>query len=170
MKAIIGANIHNKFEFELRDAVTGELKQSHTTYNIVLNNMFNRLCSMASFCTHIQIGTGTGTMDPARTSLFSFAKATAITTDAKEMSYPVSYWRTKIVINPEECVGLDITEVGVAYGSGATGVLVTHSLLKDSEGNPIVIHKTSADVLIIYATIYSNLTMRATSAAACIAA
>ena len=159
MKAIIGANIHNKFEFELRDAVTGELKQSHTTYNIVLNNMFNRLCSMASFCTHIQIGTGTGTMDPARTSLFSFAKATAITTDAKEMSYPVSYWRTKIIINPEECVGLDITEVGVAYGSGATGVLVTHSLLKDSEGNPIVIHKTSADVLIIYATIYSNLTM-----------
>ena len=40
MELKIPVNIHNKFEFEVTDAATGEIKQRVTAYNIVLDNYF----------------------------------------------------------------------------------------------------------------------------------
>ena len=66
---------------------------------------------------------------------------------------PLSTWKRKIVLNPEEYVGNTISEVGIAFGAINTN-LVTHSLLKDSEGNSISIVKTDVDVITIYATVF----------------
>lgn len=66
------------------------------------------------------------------------------------------YTRRKIVLSPSDYVGARITEVGFGY-STSSGSAVTHSMLKDSEGNQIAIEKTDTDVLTIYATFYLTL-------------
>lgn len=146
-------NIHNRFDIEVRDAVTGELKNSAVAYNIVLNQMYTRLCGGSTYFVNIHFGSGTGTLDPARTSLFSHRGTKAAVNDTLVKSIPVSSWKRKIVLNPEEFVGSTLSEVGVAFGAASTN-LVTHSLLKDSDGSPISIVKTDTDVITIYATVF----------------
>ena len=153
MKVTQDINIHNKFDIEVRDALTGKLKQEVTAYNIVLNAMWTRLVNFSSYFTNIHFGTGTGSLDPSRTTLFSWLgqKAASNTEVIKEL--PVSSWRRQIVLNPEEFVGQNLTEVGIAYGTGSSN-LVTHAMLKDAEGNPISILKTATDIVTIFATVF----------------
>ena len=134
-------NIHNRFDIEVRDSITGELKQKAIAYNIVLNQMYTRLCAGNSYFVNIHFGTGTGTPTPERTSLFSHLGTKSAVTDKLIKAFPVSKWKRKIVLNPEEYVEETITEVGIAYGSSASN-LVTHAMLKDSEGNTISITKS----------------------------
>ena len=145
--------IHNRFDIEVRDSVTNELKKSVVAYNIVLNQMYTRLCGGSTYFVNIHFGSGTGTLSPTRTSLFSHLGTKTAVDDTLIKSIPLSTWKRKIVLNPEEYVGNTISEVGVAFGATNTN-LVTHSLLKDSEGNPISIVKTDTDVITIYATVF----------------
>lgn len=145
--------IHNRFDIEVRDAVTGELKKSITSYNIVLTQMYTRLCGGSTYFVNIHFGTGTGSLSPARTTLFTHLGTKVAVDDTLIKSIPLSTWKRKIVLNPEEFVGSTITEVGVAFGATNTN-LVTHSLLKDAEGNTISILKTDVDVITIYATVF----------------
>src|SRR5690606_11283758 len=93
---------------------------------------------------------------PTRTSLFNHLGTKAATTEDYKYAYPTSYRTRKIVLNPEEYVGAEITEVGVAYGSTSSN-LVTHALIEDAAGNPISLVKTDTNVVTIYATIYFEL-------------
>lgn len=153
MFAGLKVNLHNKFDVEVRDAITGELKQKATSYNIVLTAMYSRLVNRQTFMSAIHLGTGSGTLDPSRTSLFAFTVGRGVTLDGTSYILTNMYRRVKIQLEPSEYVGTAFTEVGVAYGTTSTNLL-THSLLTDSEGNPITITKTGADVLIVYATVY----------------
>lgn len=155
MQAEIGAAIHNRFDVEVRDARTGELKQSAHALNIVLNQMWTRLCNGTSYFGNIHFGTGSGTLSAARTTLFSWLGQKVATTEEAVRALPTSSWKRKIVLAPEEYVGSTITEVGIGYDSGAAS-LVTHAMLKDSEGNPVSITKTALDVVTIYATVFST--------------
>ena len=146
-------NIHNRFDVEVRDAKTGELKQKATGFNIVLDQMWTRLCGGSSYFVNIHFGTGGGTLSPSRTSLFTHLGTKTAADEEQVKALPVSRWKRKIVLNPEEFVGSTITEVGIAFGSTASN-LVTHAMLKDSEGNPISITKTDLDVVTIYATVF----------------
>lgn len=146
-------NIHNRFDIEVRDKNTGELKQKAVAYNIVLNQMYTRLCGGLSYFANIHFGSGTGTLSASRTSLFSHLGTKAAADEQIIKAIPLSTWKRKIVLNPEEYVGNTISEVGIAFGATNTN-LVTHSLLKDSEGNPISIVKTDVDVITIYATVF----------------
>lgn len=150
---IINTNVHNRFDIEVTDALTGKIKQVVTSYNIVLDQFFTRLVGRGSKLGYIHIGSGTGTPSVTRTSLFSFLGAKAASVVETVKAYPTSYIKKKIVLSPSEYVGATITEVGFGYGTTST-YAVTHSLLKDSEGNPIAINKTDTDVLTIYATFY----------------
>jgi hypothetical protein len=152
----IGVLLHNKFDFELRDAKTNELKQRCTAYNIILDQMFTRLCNLQTFSSHMHIGTGSGEVSEARTSLFNFLAARSVAEDYVNKDIPTTERRLKITLNPEEYVDYEITEVGLAYGTSSTN-LTTHALLQDSEGGAMPILKTDTDVLIIYATIYFTL-------------
>ena len=146
-------NIHNRFDIEVRDAVTGELKQKAEAYNIVLDAMYSRLCAGNSYFYAIFFGTGTGTLSPARTSLFTHLGAKVATNMTQIKAVPQSSWKQYIVLNPEDNVGAVLTEVGIGYSTGSTNLL-THALLKDSEGNPISITKSALDVVTIYATVF----------------
>jgi len=153
MEAGIKIGLHNRFDIEVRDAITGELKNQATAYNIVLDALWTRLLARSAFMSAIHIGTGTGTLSPTRTSLFTFLVAKSVTLDGTGFGLSNMYRRVKIQLGPAEYVGSVITEVGVAYGT-SSGNLCTHAMLTDSEGNPITIEKTSTDVVIIYATVF----------------
>lgn len=153
MEQTIGALIHNRFDFEVTDAITGEVKQKASAYNMILDTMWTALCNLTSFFDYIDLGSGTGTLSATRTSLFNLfcdRYATAVT---QVYAYPVSYCKKSIQLTASEYVGKTITEVGVKSSSKG---LVTHALLQDSEGNPISILKTATDIITIYATIFAT--------------
>ena len=153
MERTLPARVHNKFELELTDARTGAVKQRVTCYNIVLNSFFTRLVNRQSKLGYILLGTGTGTPVVTRTSLFTPLCYISATTVETVKAYPTSYIRKKIVLSPSQYVGSRITEVGFGY-TNSNSSLVTHSMLKDSEGNQIAITKGDTDVLTVYATFY----------------
>jgi hypothetical protein len=148
-----GINIHNRFDIEVRDSVSNRLKQEITAYNIVLTSMWSRLVNLQTYFTNIHFGTGTGTLSAARTTLFNYLGTKAAANTLLTKALPISSWRRQIVLNPEEFVGSVITEVGISFDS-AVGSLVTHALLRDSEGNTISITKTATDIVTIYATVF----------------
>jgi hypothetical protein len=149
-------SIHNRFDIEVRDSLTNKLKKTAKAENIVLNQMYNRICNFSTFFVNIHFGTGTGTMDPTRTTLFSHLGTKAAVDEEKILSKPLAKWTRRITLDPAEYVGQTLTEVGIAYGS-TSSYLVTHALITDSEGSPINIVKGSTDILIIYATVYITL-------------
>ena len=148
-------NIHNRFDVHIDNIETGEHREL-VGYNIILDQMWTRLCAGSSYFSNIHFGTGTGTPTPGRTSLFSHLGTRSAVTEETIKAFPISSWKRKIVLNPEEYVGRTITEVGIASGSGASS-LVTHAMLKDAEGNPISFEKTSTDIVTIYATVFVTL-------------
>lgn len=150
--------IHNRFDFIVTDAKTGEVKRKVTSYNMILNQCYTRLVRGYQFLSDIRVGTGTGTLDASRTTLFTDLTGKSAVFDSINYAAKTPWSRWYIQFAPEEIVGSIITEVGLAYSSGAS-CMVTHSLLKDDEGNTISITKTDSEVLTIYATIYVNLTV-----------
>lgn len=150
--------LHNRFDFEVIDAITGEVKQRATSYNIVLNTLYTRLINRQTHMQSIHLGSGTGVLDAARTSLFTFVVGRTGSVDSTSMSIYNLYRRIKIQLAPEEYVDTTFTEVGVAYSTGSTSLL-THSLLLDSEGNPITITKTGTDIIVVYATMFFTFTL-----------
>ena len=154
MERNIRTMLHNRFDFVVTDAETGRIKQRATSYNIILDYYFQYLLDRSTGkLSYMQVGTGTGTLDQARRELFVYlgSKRTEVVETVR--AYPTSYVRKKIVLLPGDYVGQRITEVGFASYDSRTS-LMTHSLLKDSEGNQIAIVKTATDVITIYGTFY----------------
>ncbi len=147
MKAQAKVNIHNRFDIFFND------KQVGYAENIVLDQMYTRLCGRSTYFVNIHFGTGTGTLSASRTSLFTHLGTKTAVNDAQSKALPTSWWRQKIVLNPEEYVGSALSEVGIAFGSTSTN-LVTHALIRDMNGNVITLTKTALDVVTIYATVY----------------
>lgn len=147
-------SIHNRFDIEVKDSITGKIKQKATAYNMILDTMWVRLCGGDYFFKTIVIGTGTGTLSKTRTGPFTYLTYKNVVPVEIIRAFPVSSVKNKIILSPEEFVGSVITEVGVAY---STSSMVTHAMLQDAEGNPISITKTAVDIITIYATIFSTL-------------
>lgn len=91
--------------------------------------------------------------EQTRRELFAYLGSKRTETVETVRAYPTSYVRKKIVLLPGDYVGQRITEVGFASYDSRTS-LMTHSMLKDSEGNQIAILKTATDVITIYGTFY----------------
>lgn len=153
MERNIKTAVHNRFDFEVSDAATGEIKQRYTSYNIITNYFFEQLMDKQRKLYGIQIGTGTGELSQTRRSLFAYLGCKVAETVEYVQAYPTSYIRKKIVLLPGDFVGQRITEVGFSPSNGQ-GYIVSHSMLKDSEGNQIAIEKTATDVITIYGTFY----------------
>lgn len=150
MKIKAGVNFHNRFDIMKNGEWVGYAE------NIILDQMYSRLCNFSTYFTNIHFGTGSGTPTPDGTSLFSHLGTKTAVVEETIKALPTSKVTKKIVIRPEEYVGETITEVGVAYGATAS-YLVTHAMIKDAEGNPLSIDKTDIDVIEIYATIFVTL-------------
>ena len=151
MKTTMWCKIHNRFDIEVRDKETGELKQKGQAENIVLDRMYTRLCNFSTYFVNIFFGSGRGTLSPTRTTLFTSLGYKAAVTEETIKAFPISKWTRKITLAPEEYVNQTITEVGI---SETTTAINTHALITDSEGNPLSITKTDIDVVIIYATVF----------------
>ncbi|MDD2267968.1 MAG: hypothetical protein PHY15_00285 [Eubacteriales bacterium] len=155
------AVIHNRFDVEVRDAKTNELKQTAVAYNIILNTWFNYLTKSGGADKYadplkaICVGKGTGTLDVTRTTLFGYIGRKTPTTIETVYEYPTSYITKEIRIESTEFNGNTITEVGFMAGYYNTYFYeITHAFLQDSEGNQIAIEKTDTDVVIIRGTFY----------------
>ena len=163
------ANIHNRFDIEVLDAETGELKQKAQAFNLICDVFWTRLFRTytTSGVTHwaperpfrsILFGSGTGTPAAADTTLFNQlgyryvggSNEPAIARSANERTgiYTLQAVGT---LEASDNVGDTITEVGIGYD---TTHCVTHAMLQDMNGNPISITKTATDVIKIYATFF----------------
>ncbi|WP_350342339.1 hypothetical protein PRVXT_001567 [Proteinivorax tanatarense] len=154
MKALTKANIHNRFDIEVRDAKTNKLKIKGQAENIILNRMYSRLVEFESYFDNIVFGRGTGTPEPTRTSLFDRIDRKRATTEEVVRDFPVSSWTKSIRLEADEYVGESITEVGI---SNLNVSVNTHALIKDAEGNLLTINKTDIDIITIYATVFIEL-------------
>lgn len=149
-------NLHNRYDIEVVDSQTGEMRQKAQAENIILNGAWGQILHSANgvdWFDKIAYGTGTGMMSVARTALFTPLDE-AVATDSEfvlnnEDNY-ISH-RQKITILENMHVGQQISEVGI---KSETGVLCTHALIKDMNGNPVVITKTDTDIITIYATVF----------------
>lgn len=155
MDVKFNATIHNRFDLEVIDSRTGEVRQRAQAENVICNGLWSRRTSSLGYFSYIHYGTGAGTPAAADTQLFSFLGALGFTTNSYTMNEACdTYARQRMAQMAENvAVGATLTEVGVAYDNrGAT--LVTHAMLRDMNGNPMTITKTATDVINIYATIY----------------
>lgn len=154
----IDVKIHNRFDIEVTDINTGEIRQKAQAENIVLDSLWSRLLGSSSgYFSAIAYGSGTGTPDPSRTTLFKHVAAVSVTSETIVDNDPITgvhSARRAINIQPETSVGVEITEVGIA--SGTSGAILTHAMLKDMNGVPISIVKKDTDLITIYATVYAH--------------
>ena len=148
-------SLHNHFDFEVIDARTGKIKQRAYAENIILNSWWTRIFAPNIANSQIHIGTGTGTLDAARTSLFTFLAAKASTHVAYNGSKSEGWVSVKRTAqwNETENQNTVWTEVGIAYGTTST-YLTTHALIKDLNGNPVSITKGTTDIINVYSTVY----------------
>lgn len=154
----VNGNIHNRFDIEVIDAKSGEIRQRAQAENIILDALWTKLLSASpAYNQYIHYGTGSGTPTANRTQLFTFlgSKQPAEEDDYYDINYTVGTLsvRRKIVLSENEHVGATLTEVGIAYGTSASN-LVTHAMLKDMNGNTVTILKTATDIINIYATVF----------------
>lgn len=158
VKANINAAIHNRFDIEVVDAKTGEVKQKAQAFNVICNKLWDYALSSNGSSTqyfkYIQYGSGTGTPAATDTALFKRVggvSATGTTVSVNKEDFTVSVQK-RISILETEAVGVEITEVGISMDSSNN--LCTHAMLQDMNGNPISILKTDTDIINVYATIF----------------
>lgn len=168
--AQLNATIHNRFDIEVIDVATGEVRQRAQAQNVICNALWTRLLAPNTYFNYIHYGTGTGAPAATDTSLFTFlgygTPATAddvISTD--EETGTVSL-RRKIQLSELTAVGSTLTEVGIGYSTTAE-TLVTHAMLKDMNGNQISIAKTSTDIINVYATVFLHISSALDTARIC---
>ena len=158
-----GVRVRNKFEIEVKDVKTGKVVQKAFAHNAILDAGFSRIVSTSAqtnWSRYVHFGSGTGTLELDRTSLFTFvgAKDGGFSESMHEKVWDVPpepiYFTRKVVILPAEHVGVTFTEVGVGASTSSSS-LSTHAFIEDSEGNPISIGpKTDTQEITIYATVY----------------
>lgn len=147
--------IHNRFDIEVTDAKTGEIKQRAQAENVVLNRLWDILLNTWSsepYFSYIYYGSGTGTPAPTDTGLFNYVNKVGASGASYSQNWNsgIASVRRYITLNESTSVGVSISEVGI----GNPDYLCTHAMLQDMNGNPISILKTNTDIITIYATVY----------------
>lgn len=164
-------NIHNKFEFILEDAATGEIKQKATAYNMIVNSGRSAISSFLNyiggaldgtrtfheyFSQLMEIGRGSGTIAMTDTDLFNVIsrKTTSRYAAVYDPDTKVGYYVVRGIWNPEEAMNENITEVCLRSNRIYQEPIINHALITDSEGAPISVQKGENDLLTVYCTIY----------------
>lgn len=159
------ASIHNRFDIEVRDSRTGEIRQRAQAFNIICDALWTRMLggNNAPWFAYILYGKGSGTPAAEDTELFSKLGAVSVNTGSygnysginevaslDEVNGTYSLRRSN-AIDETVAVGETITEIGIGYDDTH---IVTHAMLQDMNGNPISITKTATDIITFYATVY----------------
>lgn len=168
----VNASIHNRFDIEVVDAKTGEVKQKAYAENVILDNWWTALTETDydQYRTHtggpatgIVFGSGSGTPSSSDTDLFA-RFGYAASTDSGTWGAPSKscYSMTKKVsLSETQYVGSVFTEIGlcssyIPYSNGNPYFrkTTTHAMLKDMNGNQISLTKTDTDILNVTATVF----------------
>lgn len=153
------ASIHNRFDIEVVDSETGEIKQRAQATNVICTNYWSKLFSGDAFW-GIHYGTGSGTPSTSDTSLFAYLgyvfgiTAVSSTLDTANNVYTK---QGKVTLGTTTANGSTLTEIGLASDS-ATSALITHAMFKDMNGNAVSIAKSETDVINIYITVFVHWT------------
>lgn len=148
--------LHNRYDIEVKNVKSGEVRQRAQAENIILDGAWGQILHSSvgvDWFDKIAFGTGSGTMSAARTALFTPLSSKTATDSEFVLNNENNYisHRQRIAILENEHNGSQLSEVGIV---SETGTLCTHALIKDMNGNPVVITKTDTDIIIIYATVY----------------
>ncbi len=156
----VSFDIHNRFDVEVIDASTGEVKQKAQATNIICNNLWSLFFGRNEFGSQTHFGSGTGTPSVSDTQLFtqigykSNVRMNGYYPDRNyyynDLKNKVACYEGLITLGTSEYNGNTITEVGLGNGSS----IATHAMLQDMNGNPISIAKTSTDIINIYSKLY----------------
>lgn len=158
----MGTSIHNRFDIEIVDKISGKVKQRAKAENVICSGLWTRLLAGNTYNTGVHYGGGSGTPAISDASLFSFIGYVASSIYDIKYDYDNNVYAVtkKAVLAETVAIGQTITEVGIAYSSSETS-LVTHAMLKDMNGNPVSLEKTGTDIFNIYATVFVHLSMPA---------
>lgn len=137
-------NLHNKFDIEVKNIKTKEIKR-YRGYNSITTSALNALASMKhSFSSlHQYIAFGNGNLQGGYLS-------SSIVETQLDYNTGIGVKKLKITMMPSQFIGKIISTVGLMSSS----TYFSSSNLKDSEGNIISITKTEVDEITIYATVY----------------
>ena len=154
-------SIHNRFDIEVINAKTGEIKKRAQAHNIITNNLWECLCagsqsSDINYFYQIYWGSGTGTPAVTDTDMFvrEGRKEGQNSTFNIDWANRVASCTRDIQLDEQTSVGVEITEVGIGTYQGNNPKVCTHAMLEDMNGNPISIEKTNVDIINIYATVF----------------
>ena len=154
IKVDLNASIHNRFDIEVVDTRTGEVRQLAQAENVICDTWWTNISS--SYVSYIAFGSGAGTPSPADTSLFNRIGQKSVETTKHnkidKVNHVFSITRS-IRLLESEYVGLTLTEVGLSNSGGS---IVTHAMMQDMNGNPVSIVKTDTDIINIYATVFAH--------------
>lgn len=154
-------NIHNKWNIVKTNIKNGEV-QEISGENIILNQFWTRFLSAnnATCLNYIHVGSGTTPPVATNTQLGAKWAHYASSNEVIDTSHFITdgYITRKLScrILANTYVGQTIAEVGFAYGTTATN-LMTHSVLKDMNGNPVTVVIGADEIVDVYGTVYSRI-------------
>ena len=168
-----GLKIHNKYKLQLFDT-EGHLIQEAFAYNQASARRYAMVCLNGTFpgvernktgyqqpyydmskgIAGVHLGTGTGTIDvDSRWYLFAEAFDADISwTRISDFTFNNMHFSASATFPPTASYVGDLTEIGL--GPTICNVLLSHALLVDAEGNPIVVQKTSTNILVVTVDVF----------------
>ena len=154
----IDANIKFKNNYRLQhiDTITGEILHDLEFHNVVLDQIIDAVVSSTwDYSFGISIGDGSGTPSASDTQLFheikEFNENNGVTGKCSKKNDNTLLFSVSVTIPANASEVYNISEVGVCFKND---ILVTHALILDSEGNPIIIEKKDTDKIILNCELY----------------
>ena len=151
----IDANIKFKNNYRLQhiDTITGEILHDLEFHNVVLDQIIDTVDNSTwDHNFRIAIGDGSGTPSASDTQLFHEIKKLSVETGkCSKKNDNTLLFSVSATIPAKASEVYDISEVGICFKSD---ILVTHALILDSEGNPIIIKKKDTDKIILNCELY----------------
>ena len=163
----IDANIKFKNNYRLQhiDTITGETLHDLEFHNVVLDQIIDVILREGPAIEYgfiIAIGDGSGTPSASDTQLFHEIrrfnkKNNGVTGQCKIKDNNTVLFSISVTIPASASEVYDISEVGVCFllmGPHDRFIPVTHALILDSEGNPIIVKKKDTDKIILNCELY----------------
>lgn len=168
--------IHNKFEFKLIDAKTNEVIQEGCAYNVANSQRYTMASAIgkwpghsidgresAGAPTYILLGDGVPeegeVLEPSVDDRGLWHQVYRFSVGwTKTNSFNPPRYQTTVTLGATTSYVANLTEIGLAYYSsskyGGGTYLYTHAVLKDWDGNQIIVEKTANNILVVTATMY----------------
>ena len=160
-----GLKIHNKYKLQLFDT-EGHLIQEAFAYNQASARRYAMVCLTGKFpgttdasrygrgINGVHLGTGTGKIEvDSREVLFARVFGATISwTRVNGFTFENLHYTSSATFPATTSYVGNLTEIGLGTDNYAR--ILSHALLVDAEGNPIVVRKTSTNILVVTVDVF----------------